>query len=270
MCDPVTIALISAGATAAGTGYGAYQQNQAAKATNRQIEADNRRKQEDYQRRQTEIQNAKATQARVFGEQAAMADAEFEKQRKMAADKAAAFQESVKAPETTAQTGSPATAAENNRAQIFQKISSEMPADYTPKGGGTENRYIRERNAKAASAADEKAGSIVGALDRINAQRDAGVTQGTQFGNMALNLNDAARKAIASDRIFQARQRPGLYRNQALGQGISVAQNTPYFEGTAVFQRPDTTVADLLYGAGNLGVQYGVGKAYAPAASGGK
>lgn len=256
MCTGLEIAALAA--TAGGTILSQQQQQSSMKNYNNQVAQQNQLLQDQFMERQQKIKNSQNDQARVFKEMSDAQDAEFAKQTELARQKQQAFEQSVNQPVVKGADSQEFQNAVEARNQLFRDTAQQVTPDFgTSNKSGTENRVLRQAAEKALADKEEKTTGIVDAQSRMSALQDVAQQQGQLFRDINTQMNDVAQDANASSRLLSYKLRQPEYRMgaQSAVQGEQV--NTPYFRGQEpVYRTPNTLFADLLGGAGQLGMIY--------------
>ncbi len=266
---------LSAGAmmalSAAGTVASMFMQNKAQQSAmkdyNSQVGRQNKLLQDQFQDRQKKIGEARTQQGRTFKTMADAQDAEFARQKELAAKKQQVFEQAAQKPVNVGAESPEFQQAVDRREQMFKEVG--VTPDFAPMGADTaENRVLRSSAEKANLKEKTKTDGMIGALNKMGAMGDTEQKQGQLFRDLTVGLGDVAQDAKAGSRALEYKLRNPEYRMGALSNVMGEQANMPYFRGREPqYQQPNTLFADILGGASQLGGMYAF---HQPAGTGGK
>jgi hypothetical protein len=249
-----TLALMaSAGATAGGAYLNHQQQKSSMKDYNNQVTRQNQMLTDQFAEKQRKINDAKTQQGKVFNDIATQQNDEYAKQVEFAKQKAQLFQDMAAKPVIQAAASPEYQDAVASREQLFTD-GGALPGSFDV-GGGTQDKVLREAEANIGGAEKARTKGITGAQAKIGALSDVAGTQNRLFQDVGVKMGDIATDANRSTNMLSGSLRLPEYRMAALGAAAGEEANTPYFRGQEpVYRTPNTLFADLLGGAGQLGL----------------
>lgn len=242
------------------SGVGTMMQQQQQKAQmkryNNQVNSQNALLTQQYADRTRRINEARDESARSANEMSAAQRLEFEKQTRMADEKAQSFQTATQDNALRGANSDAFAEGVAKRNQLFN--DTDMPADYSvPNSGGTENRVVQAANEKAMAKSKTKTAGVADAAARMASLQDAGIAQNDLFRDIGVKLNDAGDRARSSSAALTNKMRLPQYHMQAVTAAAGDNAAQPYFRGEEPqYKPPNTMFADIFTGGGGLLANY--------------